>query len=839
MIANLPPKRKTRRVVNFDDVNRSRFLVRHFFLIFNFFSFPFFKKSKCVLNFQTRTSVMTRRRREQLDPKTSARVAKAFAVDNIDVMSIVRRNRKGSNVTLKVPASVKNDELSQKSLPVPSDPQPIVQVEAIKMEHTFEVNSDEAMVHTTCSSSSDHETSTSYEQNDCKVEINDIVSSEKTDVPIIEEAVHNLTSKSVVDIVSEKSPTEVAPSLVASSVNVLSVETPKDVSQIMAALEESVIAPSIKNSDITSPIEISKVVNSSSEGSHVTPRKVPAEAHADNVALASDKSPERILLTSEVTAASEEKPVGASSILETSDLMPSTLMADEKPVTLTSPVVDGVNEPCKKDTSLATMESSRPAGRQSPVLPDSSVILAAMADTFGQTDAVTPNTVYSGGKKRKRGSKQPKCKKCGSKSSRKQQLCVACTVQQQLQQKESQLVPPPQKKQVVHNNFLQFVCECCGSEVFSTAREGKICDMCLEKTISAKTENADELPTVPPSSDRICDDCGCAFSSNLTDILICDKCASCKVCGTCGDKFDVTSGATVCLKCSLAAAAASPPSKAQAMVTSMSTLVRVTAPEKVTEAKSTVCRLCSEMCANLSSDLCTQCQQKTSKQSHPTEKSITPKSSSKPRTDSQEITNAPKLKLETPSSPQLHIPSPDRLVDDNRCIHCNEPTNDRNDTGNPACRMCHELWITLNTDNLEPGLGTNSLNLECIECDVLRVNEATSQRYCEGCTATKNASLNSGGAFPLPTDRRRSSEASVQVGEFGGGSDSYSRVTKMPTLTPALPGVSTNPTSKPSDDPNSKLSATGTKNTLLLICKGEIFSHFSFLVNCSRTSTYI
>lgn len=782
--------------------------------------------------------MLTRRRREQLDPKSSARVAKAFAVDNIDVMSIVRRNRKGSNATFQVPSSIKNHELPQKSLPVSFDPamQPIVQVETIKIENTSEVISDVDAVHATCSSSTDYKMSTSDEQPDTKVEFNEIVGSEDASFPITEDSVQNSTPESAVSIAIEKLPLEVAPSFVVTSLNEISIETPEDASQIVPAVEVPVVEEPVdvsltNNSGTTSPVEVSKTVNSSAKVSHVTPGEVCVEVHADIAAFASaDKSPEETLFTSEVTIASKEEPVEATSTLETSDLIPSAVIADEKPMVLTSSVADKVNEPSKQDTFSATMESPQPMGRQSPALPDSSVILAAMADTFGQTDAVAPNTVYSSGKKRKRGSKQPKCKKCGSKSSKRQQLCAACTAEQQLQQKKAQLSPPPQKKPAVHNNFLQFICECCGSEVFSTAREGKICNMCLEKTISAKSENTDELPSVPPSSDRTCGDCGCAFLSNLTDTLICDKCASRKVCGTCGDKFDVTNDATICLKCSLAAAAAPTSPKAQAMVTTMSTLVRVTTPEKVTKTKSTVCRSCSEMCANLSSDLCIHCQPRTPKQSYLAETCITPKSLNKPQSDSQETITTPKSKLETPSPPQLRSPSPRKLVNDNRCIHCNEPTNDRNDNGNPACRMCHELWITLSTDNLEPGLSANSMDLECIECDVLRVNEATSQRFCEGCTAKKNSLLTSGGALPADNDsilkRRRSSEVSIQVGEYSGLPDSYSRVTKMPTLTPAVPGISTSSAIKPSDDSNSKLSMTGTKNTLLLICKGEIILTF-------------
>lgn len=774
--------------------------------------------------------MLTRRRREQLDPKSNARVSKAFAGDNEDVMSIVRRNRRGSKSTFKVPSSTNSLELPPQSLPISSDSamQPLVQVENIKIERDSEVISVDAVVHETCSSSVDYEKSTSEEQPDNKFKLPEIVGFDSVDVPIIEEAGQNSISESTSNISEEK----FAWSFAGTSVVAPSLEYPKDASQIVPAVEVPIVDEVTDTSPmdkfrIGPPVDVPKTEISPAEIPTSTTGVISAEASAGAATFAfvdncSEETPVTecavAAITRELTVASEEKPAVAST-------------ADKKSAESALLIHDEELEPPKEEGS------TRPTGRQSPALPDSSVILAAMADTFGQTDTEAPNVVY-GSKlkgKRKRGSKQAKCKKCGSKSSKRQKLCVACAAQQQHHPKEAQLSPPPQKKRAVHDNFLQFVCECCGSEVFSTARDGKICDLCLKTSSSAVNENTAELPTEPSPSERICADCGCAFSSDLADIMICDKCASLTVCGTCGDKSQVLKDATVCLTCSLAAAtAAAAPApaspKAQAMVTTTSTMVRVTTPEKVTETKPTACRSCGEMYANVSSDLCTLCQPRTPKHSYLAQTSITPISSSKSRFDSHETVVTPKSTLETPSPPQPRLPSPTKLADDDRCIHCSEQTTDRNDNGNPACRMCHELWITLSTDNLEPVHSASGIDPECIECDVLRTNETTSQRYCEACAAKRNSLPAYGGAFSADNDlfikRRRSSEVSVQVGESGGLPDSYLRATKMATPTAAVSGISTTSAVKSSEDP-SKPSTSGSKNTLLLICKGEFSLAFS------------
>lgn len=597
---------------------------------------------------------------------------------------------------------------------------------------------------------------------DSQVEAKDRIGSEDTFVLIDEEILKNPTPK--LESFEEMLPAETAPS----------------VATIEDALPDEIPAACVPVD--TAPADIAPEIPVAAVSPVRTEETPPETAEETPVEVAS------------VDTLPEESPVVDAAVREAA----VPVVAEEVP-----PAVDETpTEPLDEEPSLVAMPS--PAGRQSPTLPDSSVILAAMAQTFGETDAITTSKAFGGSKKRKRGSKQTRCKKCGTKSTRKQPQC-ACSVQQlqKLRTNEAETsdarqllplrlrTPPPPKRRAVavrHANFSQFVCESCGSEVFSTPREGRICDMCIEKEAAAAKGSGNELPRAsppPPPSNRVCGECGCAVaSSTALDASVCDKCAARKECAACGDKFEAQDGAAaVCPKC----AAASPQ--------------RTAAP--VTTAEVTETTACDDACADLSFGLCAHRQPE---QSYDT--AFTP--------GLDEVPSASPEAFEMPRTP-----SPLRVAD-GHCIHCNEITSDRNDTGDPACRMCHELWITLNTDNLEPVSSADGMDIDCIECHILRTTEATSHQTCNSCTAKKLAAA----AVPATGDadsRRRSSEASVQAGEPGGAADPYPQSAKMPTPTPAMPGAASANAAKPSDELN-KLSAT--KNTLLLICKGEFIAVF-------------
>lgn len=525
-------------------------------------------------------------------------------------------------------------------------------------------------------------------------------------------------------------------------------------------------------------------------------------------------------------------------------------------------VVETLSEREPKETEEEPeldLETIEPADADTPSLPDSSVILAAMRETMRQTDAVIPNQTFTS-KKRKR--EEAKCKKCGIKQENLTgSLCETC-------------IEPDAKRTAV---IATIVCKECKCEIPGASEDGNsVCENCstkretrsrrssvINKSKDTSTCNKTfpktkcrrcNVPLVDSECSNICDKCShlgeiaCSLCKRLfvkeANELLCSTCTESRkdavppvicenvisvsqvtdittapvireiLCSTCSKPCsNSNSGSQMCTECSAA------PTTVETAI--LSNITDDTAAKKETElvrnlkstckvchreASSVVCRNCAAVSRKLK--ICARCRQ---------------------RWEDPDKTSIPvcvkcqdgwyQFESENRSHCRVCLRDSSNVVCDmctgmarrhRMCARCNLRWDDHSDSAMPVCVSCQKLWYPEDKHKNE------DFSQKCADCAILHSNEVTLRRLCDRCSTSKKP------VVPV-NERRSSSEVSIQVNEVSEG--------MVPALanhafTSALP---TKIVKSSTDESPEKSNSLPSKKNVILICKGKLIG-ISFAV---------
>ncbi|KAL6968891.1 hypothetical protein U1Q18_048357 [Sarracenia purpurea var. burkii] len=342
-----------------------------------------------------------------------------------------------------------------------------------------------------------------------------------------------------------------------------------------------------------------------------------------------------------------------------------------------------VTEPEEGEIDLSTIE---PADEDSPALPDTSVILAAMKETMRQTDAVisTMPIAVSTGKKRKRDDHAAKCKKCGIKvemSTNTAPICDSCTEIPVKKSKPVAPTPPPPPPAPKNRNFrLQAAAAASAAATAPTPVAPVVpvikVDKPAPKKCSPKLKETRIQPP-PPFRCRKCDSIGLAPPDGST---FCEKCSRLQetVCLLCKSSYISDTNDKVCGKCMLAGSS----KQKKRIVDNDAT------PAIVTSTNST--------------------------------KTCTCKRRSSGQPDRAEVV----------------------------CDKCNKSWRDEENSGSTICRTCRMTTFDskicktpLKSDVAVRGVQEHSDSIRCLDCSIVVVPtlaEAALRKLCDGCSMRRD-----------------------------------------------------------------------------------------------------
>lgn len=522
-------------------------------------------------------------------------------------------------------------------------------------------------------------------------------------------------------------------------------------------------------------------------------------------------------------------------------------------------VVETLSEREPKETEEEpelNLETIEPADTDTPSLPDSSIILAAMRETMRQTDAVIPNQTFIS-KKRKR--EEAKCKKCGIKQENLTgSLCETCV---ELDAKRPAVIATIVCKECKLEILGVFedgnsVCENCSTKRETRSRRSSVIIKSKDTSTGNKTFAKNKChrcnsPLMDSECSNICDKCNhlgeiaCSLCKRLfvkkANELLCSKCTESKkdavppvicenvisvsqvtdiatapvigevLCSVCSKPCSNSNSASqMCIECS-----AEPATVETAM---LSNITNDTAAKKETEpvcnlkstckvchreASSVVCRNCAAVSRKLK--ICARCRQ---------------------RWEDPEKTSIPvcvkcqdgwyQFESENRSHCRVCLRDSSNVVCDTctgmarrhrMCARCNLRWDEHSDSAMPVCLSCQKQWYP------EDEYKNEDFLQKCADCAIMHSNEVTLRRLCDRCSTSKKP------VVPV-NERRSSSEVSIQVNEVN---EEMVPALANHAFASALP---TKIVKSSTDESPEKINGSPSKKNVILICKGKLIGIF-------------